>query len=367
VTRFIRKVLIFCAIAFASAAFAQENTPAHRALQSFRRGVNFGNYLEAPRGQDWGMRYDERDLDNVKKEGFDHVRLPIGWHQYAEAAPEFKLEPEIFAKVDFLVTNALARGLHMIINIHHFDDFTSDPAGNTNKFYALWGQIAEHYAAQPNQLAFELLNEPKDKATTEVLNPIYAHVVSVIRQSNPSRTIFLGPSKWNSLDEVPKLKLPDDQNLIVTVHSYEPFYFTHQGASWAGASTATMGLKYPGPPATPLQPAAKAVKANPSLAKWFENYNRLPTPENPCGPKAFIPRMEKVAAWAKEHNRPIHLGEFGAYEKADRESRARYYRDMRRAAEDRGFGWAIWDWKAGFKYWSGDGPVSGMHDALFGK
>jgi endoglucanase len=367
VLRIIRAVLILFLLTHAGAAFAQGNTPAHQALKRFSRGVNFGNYLEAPRGQNWGMRYDTRDLDNVKKEGFDHIRFPIAWHHYAGPEPQFKLEPEIFAKVDLLVTNALTRGLNMIINIHHFDDFTTDPAANTKKFYALWQQIAEHYAAEPDALAFELLNEPKDKATTESINPIFAEATRIIRKTNPNRTIFLGPSKWNSLDEVPKLKLPDDNNLIVTVHSYEPFNFTHQGTSWAGDSVATTGIRYPGPPAKPLQPDPKALGANASLAKWFDKYNHEPTSNNPSGPKAFVSRMEKVAAWAKEHNRPIHLGEFGAYEKADRESRVRFYADMRETAERLGWGWAIWDWKAGFKYWDGDKPVAGMHEALLAK
>ncbi len=282
----IRQFLSVCILWLAMTGFAQQNglssqegsrakaTQAHTALQGFLRGVNFGNYLEAPRGQDWGMRYDVRDLDHVKEEGFDHVRLPVAWHHYAGAGPGFKLEPEIFGKVDFLVTNALRRGLNIIVNIQHFDEFTTDPDANTEKFYALWEQIAGHYANQPPGLAFELLNEPKDKATTEVLNPIYAQAIALIRKSNPHRTIFVGPSKWNSLDEVPKLKLPDDDNLIVTVHSYEPFNFTHQGASWTGAATATKGVRYPGPPAMPLVPDARAVQAKPSLAKWFDDYNQ---------------------------------------------------------------------------------------------
>ena len=36
------------------------------------------------------------------------------------------------------------------------------------------------------------------------------------------------------------------------------------------------------------------------------------------------------------------------------------------AAAQLGWGWAVWDWKAGFKYWDGDRPVVGMHEALFG-
>lgn len=338
-----------------------KDTPAHAALRQFSKGANFGNYLEAPRSQNWGATYSERDLDAVKREGFDHIRLPIRWSDYTGPSPEFKIEQPLFDKVDFLVTNALSRGLSIIINVHHFDEFTKDPKGNTVKFNALWKQIAEYYATQPNRLAFELLNEPMDAATTEVMNAVYADAIRIIRQTNPNRTIFVGPGKWNSLDEVEKLKLPEnDRNLIVTVHSYEPFLFTHQGASWTGPTTSTTGIIYPGPPSEPITPAPGTRDK-----RWFERYNTLPTAQNPSGPSAFTARMEKVARWAAENNRPVHLGEFGAYEKADRESRARFYTDMRKTAERLGFGWAIWDWKAGFKYWTGDKPVEGMREALF--
>lgn len=342
-------------------AASPTDTPAHSALRHFSKGANFGNYLEAPRQQNWGVRYSERDLEAVKKEGFDHVRIPIRWNDYAGPGPEFKIEPETFDKVDFLVTNAISRDLSVIINIHHFDEFTKNPEEQTQKFYALWRQIAVYYAGQPESVAFELLNEPMGAATTEKMNPIYEEAIRIIRQSNPNRTLFVGPGKWNSLDEVVKLRLPEnDRNIIVTVHSYEPFRFTHQGASWTGTGTSTTGIIYPGPPTNKLKPAAHVQDKD-----WFERYNELPSETNPSGPSSFLGRMEKVARWSRENNRPIHLGEYGAYEKADRESRVRYYRDMRRAAERLGFGWAIWDWKAGFKYWNGDQPVEEMREALF--
>lgn len=346
---------------------AETPAPADQALEHFRRGANFGNYLEAPAGVNWGARYTEADLNHVKAEGFDHVRLPIAWQHHTSAAPRFTIDPELFGKVDFFVTNAISRGLGIIINIHHFDAFTSHPEQQTNKFFAIWRQVAEYYKAQPRLLAFELLNEPKDAATTEVLNPIYAELIRLIRQTNPDRLIFVGPGKWNSLDQVEKLKLPEeDRNLVVTVHCYDPFLFTHQGASWTMPDTATTGIIYPGPPSSPHNPNL-SVEVKPWVMKWIEDYNRMPAEQNPCSARAFAGRMEKVAKWGAEHRRPIHLGEFGAYMKADPESRARYYADMRTTAERLGFGWAIWDWKAGFRYWDGKQPVEGMREALFGK
>jgi endoglucanase len=265
------------------------------------------------------------------------------------------------------VTNALKHQLNVIVNIHHFDEFTSDPAKNTEKFDALWRQIAEHYAKYPNSVAFELLNEPKDAATTPVLNPIYAETIKQIRKTDPNRTIFIGPSRWNSIDEVSKLRLPaEETNVIVTVHCYEPFLFTHQGANWTMPDTATKGIVFPGPPPQPITPAAAATNKA-WIAKWFKDYNTLPTEENPSSPKAFRAKFEKLAEWSDYYGRPIHLGEFGAYEGADPESRARFYRSMREEAEKHGFGWAVWDWRAGFKYWAGEAPAPGLREALFGK
>ena len=39
-----------------------------------------------------------------------------------------------------------SEGLGVMINIHHFDDFTSDPKAQTARFLAIWRQVAKHYA-----------------------------------------------------------------------------------------------------------------------------------------------------------------------------------------------------------------------------
>jgi endoglucanase len=344
------------------------DTPAHRAAKKFLRGTNLGNYLEAPPGQDWGAKYTEADFLHIKAEGFDHVRLPIAWHHYAGTEPDFRLSDVIYARADSLVTNALKQGLNVIVNIHHFDEFTSKPPAFTNKFYALWRQIAAHYANFPDAVAFELLNEPKDAATTVVMNPIYAEAIRVIRESNPRRVIFVGPGKWNQVSELPNLRLPDkDDNLIVTVHCYDPFNFTHQGATWTSSDVkALKGVVFPGPPSTPFVPDA-STKLGRGTLDWLERYNTLSTAKNPCSALAFRRPMQQAKEWSEYYGRPVHVGEFGCYTGADVSSRARFYAEFRRALDEFGLGWAMWDWKAGFKYWDDKTgqPASGMREALF--
>ncbi len=343
-------------------------TRAHLAARRFRRGANLGNGLESPPGQDWGGHYSPKDLRIMHAEGFDHVRIPAGWHHYTGPGPEFRIRREFFGRVDELVHAGLREGIAVLINIHHFDEFTSNPKEQTPRFLAIWRQIAEHYSKAPDGLAFELLNEPKDAATTEIINPIFAEAIRQIRRIDPKRTIFLGPSKWNSISELPKLQLPgDDDNLIVTVHNYEPFYFTHQGANWAGPDTKVTGILFPGPPAKPLS-LDPGLKVNSWVLDWIKAYNTQPTATNPSSPRAFLDAVDQAREWSEYYGRPIHVGEFGCFTTAEPVSRANYYRAFRESAEKAGLGWAIWDWKAGFHYWNEqtNKPEPGMHDALFG-
>jgi endoglucanase len=345
------------------------STPAHRAAKRFLRGANLGNGLEAPPGQDWGVHYTPDDLRHIRAEGFDHARIPIGWHHYTGPGPGFRIKPEFFARVDVLVDAGLTQGLGVLINIHHFDDFTTDPRGQTPKFLAIWEQLAAHYARAPEGLAFELLNEPRDAATTEVVNPIFAEATRHIRRIDPKRTIFVGPGRWNSVDELSRLRLPDDdENLIVTVHSYDPFFFTHQGATWAGPDTKVTGIVFPGPPRTRLVPDSK-LPLSQEVRDRIERYNTEPAATNPCSPRVIQAAVDKAREWSDDYGRPIHFGEFGCFTSADPASRANYYRAFREAAERAGIGWAIWDWKAGFRYWDDKAgrPEPGMREALLGR
>ena len=53
-----------------------------------------------------------------------------------------------------------------------------------------------------------------------------ADALPVIRASNPTRMIMVGPASWNNLNHLDRLTLPKDDRLIVTFHYYSPFEFT---------------------------------------------------------------------------------------------------------------------------------------------
>ncbi len=368
-----------CARATDSGAFVPSNpkemqrltdhhSPAYRAAKRFMHGINLGNYLEVPPGEHWNEIYSVNDFAFMRAEGFDHVRVPVGWQHYTGPAPDFTISTEIFAKADRAVTNALNNHLAVIINVCHFNAFTTNPASQTDKLLAIWRQLAVHYEKFPDSLAFELLNEPNAAATTQVMNPIYARLIAEIRQTNPHRTIFVQPGNWGGINELKNLVLPPDNNVIVSVHCYEPFHFTHQGATWAGPDTQVTGIQYPGPPAEPLVPDP-SLKLNPWVLDWIDAYNTLPADQNPSGPSAFVSQLNLARDWSDYYGRPVHVGEWGCYIKADPQSRLRHLTAFRQALDAEKLGWAMWDWGALFRYWDekNQQPLPGMHEALFGK
>jgi endoglucanase len=280
------------------------------------RGINLGNMLEAPREGEWGLRLEAGYFDTIKKAGFGTVRIPIRWSAHADHRPPYAIEADFFKRVDWAVEQALSHGLAVVINVHHFDEMYRDPNRFEPMLRALWKQIAERYRKQPGRLAFELLNEPSDKLTDERWNRMIPPLLETIRATNPDRPVIVGPGHWNSLQSLDQLHLPaKDRNLMVTFHYYQPFEFTHQGASWVKGSSHWKGRRWQG--------TAAEVAA---LAKDFE----------------------RAAAWAKQHERALFLGEFGAYELADMDSRARWTRAVVEQARKHGMSWAYWEFGAGF-------------------
>jgi len=283
----------------------------------FRRGVNLGNALEAPKEGEWGVVLEEGYFDLIQSAGFDTVRIPVRWSAHAETSPPYRIDPKFFERVDWAVRAALQRRLRPVMNMHHYDGIMADPDAHRERFLALWQQIAEHYQGFPAALSLELLNEPHNKLSAEKWNRLLAEAIAVVRRSNPTRLLVVGPVGWNSIDELASLELPEkDRNLVVTVHYYSPFQFTHQGAGWVGQDADRwLGTRWTG---------TSAEK------------------------QAVIRDLDKAIAWAVKHQRPLFLGEFGAYSRADLESRARWTRFVAQEALSRKIGFAYWEFCSGF-------------------
>lgn len=342
-----------------------QDTPAHRALAKIKRGVNLGNCWDAPPPYSWGTRYSAEDIDRIAAEGFDHIRVPVAWHHHLkQGADGVQIDPSLLTDLEPVLRRALEKHLHVLLDWHHFDALTTDPQANRARFVASWETIARHFKSWPPELFLELLNEPRDALTTETANPIYAEAIEAIRKIDPTRILFVSPGKWGDSRELDKLHLPDgDDRIVVTIHCYEPFYFTHQGAGWVNL-VGLHGILYPGPPAKPIR-VPDAFKDNAAIRDFIESYNTLPADRNPCSANPARELLDLARDWSAHFGRPVHLGEFGSHNVGDPASRNRYARDLRTLAEQRNIPWTLWDWKASFGYWDSKTKQPVLRSGLF--
>lgn len=304
------------------------NPPSNVVLDPFEqnkllaRSVNLGNALEAPNEGDWGVTLQDNYFSTIVQAGFTAVRIPIRWSAHASENPPYSIDPKFMVRTEWAVKKALQNNLAAIINIHHFDSFYASPQTQKARFIGLWKQIAAHYKNYPDQLFFEVLNEPHDHLDADLWNTYLQEAVHVIRQSNPTRTLIIGGVQWNSIDALNSLQLPeDDQNIIATFHYYHPFHFTHQGAGWVSGSDAWLGTTWSG-----TETEKTAVNAD----------------------------LDKAVRWAVENRRPLFMGEFGAYSKADMRSRAIWTDYVARQCETRDISWAYWEFCSGFGVYDPD-------------
>jgi endoglucanase len=280
------------------------------------RGINLGNALDAPNEGEWGVKLKAEYFTTIKKAGFATVRLPVRWSAHAGKEAPYTIDAKFAERVDWAIDQALANDLNIIVNVHHYDEMFSDPDAHLPRLIGLWQQIATRYKDRPARVYFELLNEPHDKLTEAKWNAAIPKLLAEVRKTNSTRPVIIGPGQWNSIRALDKLELPkDDRNLILTVHFYEPFEFTHQGASWVKGSDKWKGRTWTG---------TDAEKAE------------------------ITKQLEKAAVWAKERDLPVFLGEFGAYQEADMKSRVRWTSFVARDAERLGFSWSYWEFSSGF-------------------
>ena len=198
---------------------------------AFGRGINLGNALDAPREGAWGVVLKEEYFEAIRAAGFDSVRIPVRWSNHAERPAALpRSVRSFFDRVDWAVRQALGRRLAAVLDNHHDDELMANPDRERARFLALWRQIGQHYRNFPAALAFELLNEPRDKLTAEKWNRLLAEAIGVVRETIPPARSSSG--RWLERHRrVQSLELPEsDRHLVVTVHYYSPFHFTHQGA-----------------------------------------------------------------------------------------------------------------------------------------
>jgi endoglucanase len=322
-----------------------------KALAELNRGYNITNWLEESTFS--SFEYDEAYIEHLAAAGFKALRLPIDLDRYiahesgAGDALELELNEDLFTVLDSFDAWTVKHGLSFTIDYHQYDASLDlmDPA-SVDRLVALWRAVAEHFATNPrSDLYYELMNEPELASGATVMLPTAPwtaaaeRAIAAIRSRDAEHTVIFGDVNWYGIDTLSRRTPFADENIVYAFHFYDPFIFTHQGASWVEMAS-TQGIPYPYTPERWSDHASDLglTKAQPTwIWSLFRNYNAGGTRA------ALFNRIAQAKRWAVAQGVPVICNEFGAYDATSLpEDRLRYYTDLIGIFEELEIPWQHW-------------------------
>ena len=189
----------------------------------------------------WGnVKTTKAMIDAVKKAGFKTIRIPVSWGEHMDS--NGKVSSEWMDRVQEVVDYAYDNGMYVILNSHHDNGWIklteNDEKAVSKKYKYLWQQIAERFKDYDERLIFEGLNEPRTEGSArewsggtaaehKILNNYYKVFVDAVRGKggyNKTRYLMVAPyAASSSYSAMAALEIPDDDRIIVSVHSYSPY------------------------------------------------------------------------------------------------------------------------------------------------
>jgi len=290
--------------------------------------------------------------------GMKHVRIPVTWMEgfggntLADENGRVNTAHTRFRDLKRIIDYALDRGLYVVINAHHERAFKEHYDGGeayNAQFASLWTDIATIFKDYPQQLIFELLNEPEGAfgtwggpvspqnptgiALTRQIMQVGVEAVRATGGLNTDRLIMIatnGQGNHSQIDEVypTKTELPsagDDAYIAIQVHTYDPWGFCGQdgrNSAFPGAATIEQSLR-------------------------------------------------TVATHARRLGVPVNYGEFGVGRRTSQSERnsdtvRSFYRTIVRVAREEGMSTSVWDDRGWFGLVSGSAQTgyTFLHDIV---
>jgi len=322
---------------------ASVNTP-------FSKGVNFSGWFESnSAGAIPFTKYTEQDFIDVKSLGADVIRLPVRMHSMTNGSPEYKLDPLLLEFLDTVIDWAEKHEIHLIIDNHSFDPVLSTSPDIHRILLPVWRQIADRYKNRNGYIIYEILNEPHG-ISDSVWGEIQERAIAEIRKTDQKHAIIAGGTDYNSINKLSQIPKYQYENIIYTFHFYDPYLFTHQGATWGGPPLLTnlANLPFPGD--------LKKMPKIPGDLKgtWIES-SLQNTYLYDASYAALGKTLDKAVAFSLERDVPVFCGEFGVLMKNSKnEDRLRWYEFVSKALDARNISRASWDYYGGFGVFNSD-------------
>jgi hypothetical protein len=185
-----------------------------------------------------------QDLDNIQAQGLNLVRVPVWYGDFYTLAGAWR--SDAFTLLDWLVSNAYARGIYTIIDMHGVfgGQSTSADTGrqNLNQYWTsstdqtqtaqMWANIAAHYNGNPGIAGYDLLNEPSGAPNNQAVWNAYQSLYNTIRAVDAAHIIIMEGTfnSWN-WSMLPNPTTYGWTNVMYEMHDYD----------WTGTLSAVEG------------------------------------------------------------------------------------------------------------------------------
>ena len=191
----------------------------------------------------------ESMIKEVKKAGFNTVRIPVTWWDMTGASGTANMASfdgtvgdAYLARVKEVVDYCVDNGMYAVINTHHDEDWEKDTS-KIGTFEKLWGQIATYFKDYDEHLVFEGMNEVNFSTSDAMTyNQAFVDTVRATGGNNTDRLLICPADNNNTSKALSgNFSMPTDPSnrLAVSVHYYEPptFCVADANASWGHRET----------------------------------------------------------------------------------------------------------------------------------
>ncbi|MDQ1353759.1 MAG: hypothetical protein QG657_4066, partial [Acidobacteriota bacterium] len=182
------------------------------------------------------------------------IEFQYGW----TIKPPYKVVEAQYAFLTEALDNAAAAGLYSVISVRNGPGcnammpgieepdvittlYEDTPAGDSARtaYIKMLKNMVNRYKDREDVIAWEPLVEPcldyymlgGEEApyprASAIWNPIAESFIIAIRSVDPDRPILIEPVNWGGIDGFTLLQKFSDDNIVYSLHTYEPYLFTH--------------------------------------------------------------------------------------------------------------------------------------------
>ena len=173
----------------------------------------------------------DKELAYYQSKGIMIIRLPILWARLQPnllaSTPSTALDPAYLGLIKTILTEAGARGMEVIIDLHNYGGYATHKIGDgvltSTEFANFWKSLAVSVTGSVGLAGYDLMNEPSNMPSAAVWRLAAQAAVDAIRSVDPISYVFVEGYAWSSAGSWTS----NNENLSINDPAYRLIYEAH--------------------------------------------------------------------------------------------------------------------------------------------